>query len=551
MTEAGSLSFGCACTRIFATKGDFVTAVVGDGQDAILRDYVRVVWRRRLIVVGVAVLLAASALAYSLVKSPLYKASAQLIYENQLDVADPLSTGGYVDAEQRQLELASVEKVIASPEVVRSAETLLLADKGNLSSYTVSAVPDTQSSSSGSNTVSITAVSPSADTAARVANSYAVAFTASRKAREQARVRQAVEVVERRIDSYQSASQRQSPEYLTLQQRLQDLLILEATVTGNFRVLAPATVPTTSFSPMPVRNALVGFVAGLVIGVGFVLLLGQFDTRVRTEDEAGRILDMPLLGQIRRIPAKTLDQQPLVVLNSGHDSAAEAMRKLRGSLQFTNVDGDVKSLFITSCLQHEGKSLTACNLALAFAAAGTRVVLVDGDLRRPQVHRYLNLPNATGLSTVLSGRTDLLPGLRAFSLGRSPTRVGPVNETAANQVQENRLYVLTSGPVPPNPAEMIASKSFAALVDELQGAFDLVIIDAPALLAVGDTAAVARCVDGLVFLADLTRSRRPLLVEAAKQVAQMPCRKLGLVVLGRSPSRREERDYYSYYAHGE
>ena len=187
-----------------------------------------------------------------------------------------------------------------------------------------------------------------------------------------------------------------------------------------------------------------------------------------------------------------------MVLGDPHGPAAEAIRKLRGSLDFANVDGDLRSLFITSALQHEGKSLTVCNLALSLAATGTKVVLVDGDLRRPQVHVYLDLPNRTGLSTVLTGKTDLLDALQTRTVGprvTALTKAGNVDVPMGGE----RLHVLTSGPVPPNPAEIIASRSFATMIDELQANFEMVLVDAPSILAVGDTAAIARSVDGLAF----------------------------------------------------
>ena len=231
----------------------------------------------------------------------------------------------------------------------------------------------------------------------------------------------AEQVIEGALESFDTTAERQTAEYLTLQQRLQDLQILEATVTGNFRVIVPATVPLDPFSPRMVRNGLVGLVAGLIIGIAIALLLEQFDTRVRTTEEAVGLFGMPLLGYIRKLPTKQIDQQPIFVLGDSRSSAAEAVRKLRSNLEFANIDGDLKSLCITSCLQHEGKSVTVCNLAISLAAAGNRVVLVDGDLRSPRVHRYLRLRNAVGLSTVLTGRSDLHATLRARSVGPSLT----------------------------------------------------------------------------------------------------------------------------------
>jgi Mrp family chromosome partitioning ATPase len=393
--------------------------------------------------------------------------------------------------------------------------------------------------------VAITAVSWSAATAARVATAYASAFAELRKTEQQDQVRQAEAVVQGQLDSFTTATSRQSAEYFTLLQRLQDLQILEATVTGNFRVLVPATRPTSPFSPDPARNLAMGLVAGLVFGIGLALVLEQFDTRVRTKEEAAEITGVPVIGTLRRLSSKTLGEDPLTVLSDSRSPAAEAIRKVRGNLEFADVDGDLRSLVITSALQHEGKTLTVCNLALSMAAAGRRVVLVDGDLRRPQVHRYLDIPNREGITTVLMGKSELREALRTRAVEPMVTVSvggGAMPLAAAGE----RLHVLTSGPLPPNPAEVIASKSFAGIITELEAEFDLVIVDSPALLAVGDTAAVARCVDGLVLLVDLTVAKRPLLEEASRQIDQMPCRKLGLVVVSNGHGHKYTH-HYSYH----
>ena len=521
-----------------------MTADRSEAQDVTLREYARVVWRRKWVVAIVTVVFLALSLAYSFTRTPLYEASATLIYESSLNVANPLSTGGYVDSAQRQVELDAVASVIASPDLVKSAREALETEDV-AAGYSVTAAPKTKTGTTSSSTVTITAVSSSAATAARAANAYADAFIALRKSQQQAQVVQAQQVVQSKLDAFKTDASRQSTEYYTLSQRLQDLQILEATVTGNFRKLVPATVPTAPFSPQPVRNALLGLAAGLVIGVGLALLLEQFDTRVRTVDQAVGIFGMPSLGQVRKLSAKRAGAQPLMVLTDSHGPAAEAIRKLRGSLDFANVDGDLRSLFITSALQHEGKSQTVCNLALSLAATGTRVVLVDGDLRRPQVHAFLDLPNTTGLSTVLTGKSESLDTIRTRTTGprlTELTRSGKVDTSTGGEP----LFVLTSGPLPPNPAEMIASRRFANLIGELQEEFDMVIVDAPSVLAVGDTAAIARSVDGMVFLIDLTRAKRPILEEAARQIAQMPCRKIGLVLVSEATSD----SYSSYYRSG-
>jgi uncharacterized protein involved in exopolysaccharide biosynthesis len=235
--------------------------------EATLRDYVRVVWRRKWIVMGVTVLFVALALAYSFAKAPMYEASATLIYESSLDVSNPLSTGTYVDPTVRQTELDAVASVITSPDLIASARKDLSSSDIAVG-YSVTATPEATTGQASGSTVLITAQSPSAEVAALAANAYAAAFTAFRKSQEQAQVRQAEQVVQSKLDSFKSSVSQQSADYLTLLQRLQDLQILEATVTGNFRVLVPATPPAEPFSPKPLRNGAMGLAAGLVVGIG-------------------------------------------------------------------------------------------------------------------------------------------------------------------------------------------------------------------------------------------------------------------------------------------
>lgn len=505
-----------------------------------LRDYARVIWRRKWVVIAVMLLLLGLALGIAFTTTPLYQATATLIYEMPLNVSNPLS-GTYVDATQLETELNSVASVIASPDLIARADERLKADEIAVG-YSVTVAPEEKTGTNTGSTISIAGVSPIASLAARAANAYAAAFTEYRKTQAQKQVGLARQAIQNQIDGFETAESRQSAEYLTLLQRLQDLQILEMTVTGNFRVLVPATIPSAPFSPNPSRSGAMGLAAGLVVGIALALLLEQFDTRVRTQEEVSAIVDMAVIGAIRRLPSKRLQAQPLMVLADPRGLAAEAIRKVRSNLEFANVDGDLKSLVVTSALQHEGKSLTVCNLALSLAAAGRRVVLVDGDLRRPRVHAYLNLVNREGVSTVVTGKTELHEALRPLKVG--PWLTDPAGPGATEQVASGEcLHVLTSGALPPNPAEIIASKSFAAMIAKLRQDFDLVIVDSPAVLAVGDTAAIARFVDGLIFLVDLERAKRPILEEAARQIGQMPCRKVGLVVISDAAGHRYAHRY--------
>ena len=357
----------------------------------------------------------------------------------------------------------------------------------------------------------------------------------------QAQIADGVDALKKKLSRYQGAAKK-STEYLVMQQRLQDLELLAATVTGNFRVLVPAAVPQTPVSPTPIRDALLGFVVGLIVGVGIALLLEQLDTRLRHVDDAGRILRQPVLGRIPRISKALLGESAVVALTHPDGHPAEAFRLLRTNLEFMRVDGVVQSLLVTSSVQGEGKSVCVANLAVSLALGGKKVTVVDADLRRPRQQQYFGLDNRRGVSTVVTGQTSLEDTLQRVEL--EPT-------TGANDVAYGgwsrgslrlpSVNVLTSGPLPPNPGEIVSSNGFAILIETLAEDVDIVIVDSPAMLAVGDTPALAAQVDGLVFLVDMHVATRPMLKQAAEQLGRLPCRILGLVL------RVEGADRSGYY----
>ena len=304
-------------------------------------------------------------------------------------------------------------------------------------------------------------------------------------------------------------------------------------------------MPTAPYAPDPWRAAILGLGVGLFAGIGLAFLLEQFDLRLRTTDEIAGALRVPILGRIPRIARKEINENILVTLAHPDGHAAEAFRMVRTNLDFLNVDADIQSLVVTSCVQGEGKSVAVANLAISMALAGKKVIVVDGDLRRPRQHTYFGLPNEMGLSTVATGQTNLSQALQPVEVaGASP------GEPAADFAGWSRgadarqhLYVLTSGPLPPNPGEIVAARRFATTIERLQREADLVIVDSPAMLPVGDASAIASSVDGLVFLVDMHQVKRPQLAQAADQLRRLPCRLLGTVV--RSDERGGGR--YGYY----
>ena len=493
----------------------------------------------------VAVIVGASLLGYfnAARQTPQYSSTATLLYGRPLNMQDPLSSGsGYVDPTQQQLDVEGVGTVIEGPDIIQRVTTAVGAAAMASTTVTATAVMPSDARNY-TNTAIITAVSANPQQSATVANAYAAAFVADRRDQQKVQVQQAEAVMRGEANRTPHGSD----DYILLEGRLRDLQILEATLTGDFRLVKPATPASHPFAPKPFRAAILGAGIGIFAAVGVAFLLEQLNTRIRDYRETAEILRLPVIGRIPALPKKYSGDHSVTVIDFPESRTAEAFRMLRGNLDFVCVDDETHALLVTSCWQGEGKSMTIANLAVALALAGKRVVLIDGDLRRPQMHKYFDLANESGLSAVLGGRETVDQAMQPVDLWKAASTggngSGPVE---SDQMQKGELSILTSGPEPPNPGEMIASKRFASLMDELKLHHDFVLVDSPAIMAVGDAAALAQGVDGVIVLVDISTTRRPALREVREILDPMPCRKLGIIVVREKiPSAKPYR--YSYY----
>ena len=532
----------------------YVSVAAPEEEGLTLRDYLAVVWRRKWIILLVVIVATGAAYFFSARQPDVYQAQTDLIYETSIDVANPLTgTSGYNSVYDRAAELQSVGAVIQSREI-REAAAGLLAEEGftvDLTSdeeapVTVTAeVPETGADAYTNNVVSIIAQSGSPELAAAAANAYADAFKTSRRQKLRAQIANAIEAIEAKLSEYEGAA-KESTDYLVLQQRLSDLEILSATVTGNFDVLVWAEVPTEPIEPQPLRAAVLGLAVGLFAGIGLAFLLEQFDTRLRRPEEIAAVVRQPILGRVPRIRRKLLDESVVVTLHHPDGYVAEAFRVVRTNIDFMVADKGIRSIVMTSALQGEGKSVAAANLAVAMALAGKKVVLVDADLRRPRQHKFFGVEKSVGVSTVATGATKLADALQAVELVPQSDK-GSKDFTAWARATDtmSRFYVLPAGPIPPNPGEIVTSQRFQTMLETLTDKADIVLIDSPAMLAVGDTAAIAAGADGLIFLVDVGVLRRPQLVSAADQLRKLPCAQLGIVL--RMESGRVHGSYYQPY----
>lgn len=214
----------------------------------------------------------------------------------------------------------------------------------------------------------------------------------------------------------------------------------------------------------------------------------------------------------------------LLAHNNPKDPVTEQYRTIRTNIQFSGADEEIKSLVLTSSGSSEGKSTTAANLAIVYSQQGLNVLLVDGDLRKPTAHYTFRLENHTGLTNVLT---------RQSALGQ-----------AVQSTEVPNLYVLTSGPIPPNPAELLASKQMGEVLGEMNEQFDMVIFDTPPVLAVADAQILANQVDASILIVSSSKTEKDAALKAKDLLAQAKSKLLGAVLNNR---KIEKGNYYYYY----
>jgi capsular exopolysaccharide synthesis family protein len=290
-------------------------------------------------------------------------------------------------------------------------------------------------------------------------------------------------------------------------------------------VVRPPAVPRSPVSPNPVRNLGLGLVLGLLLGLGAALLRDMLDTSVRTERDVKDLTDTTILGTIMLDPDGS--KNPLIT-QSPHGVRAEAFRTLRTNLQFVDAATHPRSITFTSSLPGEGKTTTTANLAISLAATGSRVCVVEGDLRRPRLLRYMSMEGSVGLTDVLIGRAELQDVLQTF--GRT------------------NISVLGAGQLPPNPSELLGSDAMQRTIQRLEGMFDYVLVDAPPLLPVTDAAVLSTVTGGIVVIVGCGVVRKEQVERALESLQSVNGEVLG-VVANRVATRGADAETY-YYREG-
>jgi succinoglycan biosynthesis transport protein ExoP len=302
----------------------------------------------------------------------------------------------------------------------------------------------------------------------------------------------------------------------------------QASTADNFVVTSDAVLPDAPVSPNKKLNVAIAFAAGLLLAIGLAFLLDYLDQSVKSDDELTERVGLIPIGHIAFQAAGAGKRGELVTLEE-QSPAAEAYKALRTSLIYSTIDQELKEIVITSANPGEGKSRTAANLAVALASAGNRTLLVDADFRRPSQHRIFGRIRNVGLTNLIVQEVDE---------DEAVTKVDSVTN----------LWLLTSGPTPPNPSEMLGSTRMRELMDHLRPNFNYVIVDTPPVNAVSDALILAAFANGTVIVVEQGRTTYPALRQAKQMLDHVGARTVGAVMNKVRSSAGSYAYSYGYYA---
>lgn len=514
-----------------------------------IRRYFAIAQRWAWLVIIGAVVGGAAAYLYSANRAPVYSAQARLLIDQA-----PGSSGGneytQILVEQR-LATTYVELITLSPVLEATVDRLDLPFGADELARLVSATapPDTQLI-----VVSVEDTSPVRSS--MIANTLADVFIEQNQLRQSARYQESIDNWQSRLEELEleiSALESQiagfglaeSPEeeaelsqletnlrgaelrYTEAFNNLEELRVEEARATNNVVLVEPARPQPQPIRPRPIPTTILGAIAGAMLAVGIVFLIEYLDDTVKSPEQVEEETGLSTVGAIAIIKGNEPHDR-LVSFNTPRSPISEAYRVLRTNLSFSAIDEGLRAVLVTSASPGEGKSTTAANLAVVIAQTGKRVILVDSDLRRPSQHLLFGIANDQGLTTALLDTATPL----------------------AEHLQETRvpnIHVLASGPIPPNPAELLNSQRMTNLLLELRDAADTIVLDTPPTLTVADASILAPQMSGCILVAQMGRTRMQALDQARDTLQKSGAHLLGVVLNQVQVGRAGY--YYRYYSY--
>jgi succinoglycan biosynthesis transport protein ExoP len=498
------------------------------GAGPTLRSYGRLMLRRKWWVTGIALLGLGGSVVLSLVQPKQYSATAQVLVQSGTGPSS-LSTA---PQQVTPTEVQTMLQLVTSASVLAAVRTQL----GNVPPVNASEVAQT-------NIISITAISASPATAARIANIYARQFVSTQEnvavknaTDAEAELKSQISSTAKAIRGLRTAKGAASEvaalvnQEAVLRVQLSQVEVGGAAATEALALVTPAQPPGAPSSPKPVEDGLIGVVIGLIVGLAVAFLRDSLDDAISSKEAAENLAGAPVLAAVPMVTSWRKRDRPLVVtLARPAAPATEAYRSLRTSLQFARQEHELRSILVTSPAASEGKTSTLANLGAVFAQAGHRVLMVSCDLRKPRLGQFFGIDEGAGLTTAILGEDSVENLIQAVP-------------------GTDNLWLLPSGPTPPNPAELLNGARAQAIFARLREVFDLLLIDSPPVLPVTDAVVLSKDVDATLLIVAAFRTRSGDLHRAAEKLAQVDARVVGVVL---NEATRQGSGYYSNYGrHG-
>ena len=496
------------------------------------------------VVAALTVVGAVAAFAASKAMTPVYTARGEVLVVAGVGQSGSASSADVsVNATEATTTAATL---LTSPPLLQSViNSTHLKDPVSTLAGNVAAAPEVNSE-----LVALSVTDPSPTRAAMIDNAIMNAFVAEITKQNTDRINQASAALQAQISQVQATLQQDEQDLATasnaaataLRQKIADETALLTPLELNYSafrasqeqnletvsVATAASAPTSTTSPKTLVNTGVGALAGLLIGFALAAALEYLDQGLKTADDVVDRLGVPCLAVVPRYPVSDGRAHP-------PDRVAnvnESYRRLRTSLLFASPDSTLRSITITSVRSGEGKTQTAANLAVALASSEKRVLLIDGDMRRPSLHRVFNRPLSGGMSELI--------------LAAKPGHTLVLN--GAHTTSQRNLTLITSGTIPPNPSELLSSDRAALLLRGLESQFDVTVIDTPPIEAVSDALALAAAASGTVLVLEAGRTNVADATKTLEALRSVGANVLG-VVLNKARERRDAAYYYYYRDH--